>query len=79
MICTLSTYCRFQIGSKKRVGKAEKHNVLDRVLPQVVVDAKNVGLMEDLVQYLFSVVRELRFVPKGFSTTTRAPYRQPEA
>ena len=57
------------------VGEAEKQDVLDRVLSQVVIDAKDILLREGRVEILFKARAESRSCPKGFSTTTRAPFR----
>ena len=58
------------------VGEAQRHDVLDRLLAQVVVDAEDVLGGEDLVDEPLSSSALARSCPNGFSTTTR---RQPPA
>ena len=35
---------------KQRVGEAQRHQVLDRLLAEVVIDPEDLGLLEDLEQ-----------------------------
>ena len=42
VICTESTYLRVPHRLEQRVGEAQRQDVLDRLLAQVVVDAEHV-------------------------------------
>ena len=49
VICTESTWWAFQIGSNSVVGEAQRQQVLDRLLAEVVVDPEDVLRGEDVV------------------------------
>jgi hypothetical protein len=59
---------------EQRVGEAQRQQVLDRLLAQVVVDPEDVLAPKTLSTRLLSSLAEARSCPNGFSTTTR---RQP--
>ncbi len=48
------------------VGKAEHHQVLHRLFAEVVVDAVNLFLRQDLLQVLVKLARRVQIVSKGF-------------
>ena len=77
VISTLSTSLRFQMGSRKQIGEAEEHQVLHRLLAQVMIDAEDRRFGEELRSVALSSWAEARSRPKGFSTTTRALSRSP--
>ena len=55
------------------VGETQDEDVLDRLLPEVVVDPVDLPLAEDGLQLRRSAaLPESRSCPNGFSTTTRA-------
>ena len=55
-----------------RVGEPEVQDLLDPHLPEVVVDAEELRLVDVLVQLLGECASRRVSCPNGFSTTTRA-------
>ena len=63
---------------KNGVGKAGVENVLDRLLPQKMVDAEDPRSGKYWYSISLSSCAEAKSRPKGFSTTTRAFSAQPD-
>ena len=72
-------WSRFHIGSNIGVGEAGVEDVLHRLLAQVVVDAEDVLLREQLASRRLSARAVARLWPNGFSITSRASSAQPES
>ena len=53
-------------GLEKRIGKAEKQQVLNRIFAEVVVDAKNVFFPEDAVHHPVQCLRGGKILSEGF-------------
>ena len=53
------------------VGEAERQDVLDGLLAQVVVDAEDLALVEDAQHAAVELLGLREVVPNGFSMTTR--------
>ena len=64
VIWTWSTNCRFQIGSKMPLAKRRAQHVLHRLLAEVVVDAEDLALVEELLEHLLQLSRGGELVPE---------------
>ncbi len=64
---------------KNRVGKAQNHQVLHRLLAQVVVDAKDLPLIEVLPQLLVELLRALQVRAERFFNDQARPAALPAA
>ena len=45
---------------EQRVGEAERHQVLDRLLPEIVVDPVDLAFVEDLADRVVDLARRVR-------------------
>ena len=64
VICTWSTICRFQIGSKMPFAKRSAMQVLDGLLAEVVVDPEDLVLVEPLAEHRAQLARRREVVPE---------------
>ena len=65
MICTLSTWLRFQNGSSKRVDEAEEDQVVDLPLPEIVIDPEDRALVEGAAQDAVECLCRRKVVAEG--------------
>ena len=78
--CNLNVFDLIAIPERvqKRIRKPEVHYVINRLLPKVMVNAKDGLFAERSSRIWFSSRADLRSVPNGFSTITRAFLAQPD-
>ena len=71
VICTWSMWAAFHKRLEQGVAEAQRHQVLHRLLAEVVVDAVDLPLGEDRPTASLTARAEARSWPSGFSMTTR--------
>ena len=77
VICTLSTYVRFQNASRTGFAKREEQHVVNGPLPEVVVDPEDVALDESAEQDPIQLARRGEVLPERLLDDDAGAVRAP--